>query len=68
MAKKSSGSSRRARQQRVSTRSMYDIAPKMGRKLKTLSGKPDAEIDLSDIPEIADWSQAVVGKFYRPIR
>jgi len=25
-------------------------------------------IDLSDIPEIADWSKAVVGKFYRPIK
>ena len=40
----------------------------MGRELKALSAKPDAEIDLSDIPEISDWSQAVVGKFYRPIK
>jgi len=28
----------------------------------------DGAIDLSDIPEIADWSKAVVGKFYRPIK
>ena len=28
----------------------------------------DGEIDLSDIPEITDWSNAVVGKFYRPIK
>jgi uncharacterized protein (DUF4415 family) len=28
----------------------------------------DEDIDLSDIPEITDWSRAVVGKFYRPIK
>ena len=28
----------------------------------------DGAIDLTDIPEIADWSKAVVGKFYRPIK
>jgi uncharacterized protein (DUF4415 family) len=27
-----------------------------------------SETDLSDIPEIRDWSKAVVGKFYRPIK
>ena len=27
----------------------------------------DDQIDTSDIPEVADWSRAVVGKFYRPI-
>jgi uncharacterized protein (DUF4415 family) len=26
----------------------------------------DEEIDTSDIPEVKDWSKAVVGKFYRP--
>ena len=29
---------------------------------------PDDQIDVSDIPEITDWSSAVVGKFYRPIK
>ena len=28
----------------------------------------DEDIDLSDIPEITDWSGAVVGKFYRPVK
>jgi len=28
----------------------------------------DPEIDLSDIPVRPDWSKAVVGKFYRPIK
>ena len=30
--------------------------------------KKDRDIDLSDIPEVTDWSKAVVGKFYRPIK
>lgn len=38
------------------------------RELKALEQMKDADIDLSDIPEITDWSNAVVGKFYRPIK
>ena len=52
----------------MSARPIYDITPKMGRELKALSAKADADIDLSDIPEIGDWTHAVVGKFYRPIK
>ncbi len=37
-------------------------------ELKRLADKPDEEIDTSDIPEVTDWSGAVVGKFYRPIK
>ena len=28
----------------------------------------DEDIDTADIPEVKDWSRAVVGKFYRPIK
>jgi len=28
----------------------------------------DSDIDTTDIPAISDWSKAVVGKFYRPIK
>ena len=28
----------------------------------------DSEIDTTDIPPGIDWSKAVVGKFYRPIK
>ena len=38
------------------------------KELKALRRMKDEEIDLSDIPEITDWSKAVVGKFYRPIK
>jgi uncharacterized protein (DUF4415 family) len=37
-------------------------------ELKRLAAKQDSEIDTSDIPEVADWSRAVVGKFYRPVK
>lgn len=36
--------------------------------LLALVRKKNQDIDLSDIPEITDWSKAVVGKFYRPIK
>jgi hypothetical protein len=52
----------------VSRPSIYDITPKMGRELKSLALKPDADIDLSDIPETIVWDHAVIGKFYRPIK
>jgi uncharacterized protein (DUF4415 family) len=38
------------------------------KELKALARMKDENIDLSDIPEITDWSKAVVGKFYRPIK
>ena len=38
------------------------------KELKALERMKDEEIDLSDIPEITDWSKAVIGKFYRPIK
>lgn len=37
-------------------------------ELKVLAEMPDDQIDLSDIPEITDWSGAVVGTFYRPMK
>jgi uncharacterized protein (DUF4415 family) len=37
-------------------------------ELKRLAALPDNRIDTSDIPERSDWSDAVVGKFYRPIK
>jgi uncharacterized protein (DUF4415 family) len=38
------------------------------KQLAALRRLKDEDIDLSDIPEITDWSKAVVGKFYRPIK
>ena len=41
---------------------------KQEKELRTLAALPDKEIDLSDAPEAKDWSRAMVGKFYRPIK
>ena len=35
-------------------------------ELEALAAMPDSKIDLSDIPEITDWSGAVRGAFSRP--
>lgn len=34
--------------------------------LRALAEMKDSEIDLSDIPEVTDWSGAMIGRFYRP--
>jgi uncharacterized protein (DUF4415 family) len=41
---------------------------KRDRETQALLRLRDQEIDTSDIPEVIDWSKAVVGKFYRPIK
>ena len=38
----------------------------MTKQQREIAAKPDAEIDLSEMPEVIDWSEAEVGKFYRP--
>ena len=39
-----------------------------GNEIQALRSMKDRDIDLSDIPVRTDWSRAVVGKFYRPIK
>lgn len=38
------------------------------REIVTIAAKSDAEIDLSEMSEVLDWSGAEVGKFYRPAK
>ena len=37
-------------------------------ELDALAAVPDDQIDLSDIPEVRDWSGAKRGVFYRPVK
>ena len=37
-------------------------------EIRALKRMRDREIDTTDIPPVLDWSKAVVGKFYRPIK
>lgn len=46
------------------------LTTKQAAELKALQAMPDSEIDYSDIPATKpeEWRDAVVGKFYRPIK
>jgi uncharacterized protein (DUF4415 family) len=44
------------------------VTRKQKGELRKLAALRDEKIDLSDQPEVRDWSRAVVGKFYRPIK
>ncbi len=49
---------------------MREIPESVLKELAAVSGKSDADIDYSDIPDASgqDWSGAVRGQFYRPIK
>ena len=44
------------------------LTPELQAELDTLAAMPDNEIDTSEMPSITDWSHAVRGPFYRPIK
>ncbi len=37
-------------------------------ELTALKNMRDEEIDLTDIPEVLDWDDAVRGRFFRPVK
>jgi uncharacterized protein (DUF4415 family) len=45
---------------------MRKLSRAQKRDIAAIATKRDADIDLSDIPEVLDWSRAEIGKFYRP--
>ena len=47
---------------------MKKSSKRHAKELAALAALANAKIDLSDAPEVRDWSGAVVGKFYRPIK
>jgi uncharacterized protein (DUF4415 family) len=36
--------------------------------LAAVAATPDSEIDLSDEPEVKDWSGAIRGRLYKPVK
>lgn len=46
------------------------LSPQREAELNALANKPDNDIDYSDIPATTDeqWSEAVRGKFFRPLK
>jgi uncharacterized protein (DUF4415 family) len=45
---------------------MKRLTRKQRLEITRIAAKRDADIDLSEMPEVVDWSRAEVGKFYRP--
>ncbi len=44
------------------------LTPKLKAELDALAAMPDSEIDTTEMPPITDWSKAVRGAFYRPVK
>jgi uncharacterized protein (DUF4415 family) len=44
------------------------LTPELRAELEALAAMQDSEIDISEMPPITDWSKAVRGGFYRPIK
>jgi uncharacterized protein (DUF4415 family) len=44
------------------------LTPEQIAQLDALAAMPDDTIDLSDMPEVTDWSNWTRGKFYRPVK
>ena len=49
---------------------MNKVPESMRKELAALAGKPESDIDFSDIPATTeqDWRGALRGKFYRPVK
>jgi uncharacterized protein (DUF4415 family) len=45
---------------------MRKLSKEQKRDIAAIAAMKDEDIDLSDMPEVVDWSRAEVGKFYRP--
>jgi len=44
------------------------LTPKLRAELKALAAMPQSEIDTAEMPPVTDWTHAVRGPFYRPIK
>jgi uncharacterized protein (DUF4415 family) len=44
------------------------LTKNQAKQIRALKRMKDEDIDFTDIQEKTDWSKAVVGKFYRPIK
>jgi uncharacterized protein (DUF4415 family) len=45
---------------------MKRLTKEQKREIAAIAAKKDEDLDLSEMPEVVDWSGAEVGKFYRP--
>jgi uncharacterized protein (DUF4415 family) len=45
---------------------MKRLTKEQRRDIATLAAMDDAEINLTDMPEVLDWTAAEIGRFHRP--
>ena len=45
-----------------------DLPSAVQKQMRALEALPDDQIDITDIPETLDWSDARRGVFYRPVK
>jgi uncharacterized protein (DUF4415 family) len=65
--KKSSGSCRHGKPRRLSAGSIT-MTDELKAELASTNKPDDQMFELAEMPEVLDWSEAVRGKFYRPIK
>jgi len=44
------------------------LPSQLQKEIEALKAKPDRTIDTSDMPEVTDWTGAIRGSFYRPVK
>jgi uncharacterized protein (DUF4415 family) len=44
------------------------LSAELQQQLRDVAAMPEDQINTDDIPEVRDWSDAVRGKFYRPLK
>jgi uncharacterized protein (DUF4415 family) len=44
------------------------LTPELQAEMEALAARPQSAIDTSDAPEATDWSGAVRGAFFRPVK
>jgi len=45
---------------------MKKLTKEQKRDIQAIAGKRDEDIDFSEVPPVLDWTEAEIGKFYRP--
>ena len=47
---------------------MRKLTKEQKRDIRAIAAKRDEDIDFSDAPAVVNWSEAEIGKFYRPTK
>ena len=68
MMMKSCKSSPHEKQPRERDTAMSKLTKKQAKEIEKLANVPDEDINTIDVPQIEDFTDAVRGRFYRPVK